>query len=446
MPKTPLLEKSSSLRALGAAFVALLMFLVWLTWAFFSHLFTERVPVYLKSQSAGLQLPMAADVKLRGMIVGEVTEMTTEGNGVTLTLGLKPEAVKDIPADVTAQIIPKTLFGQKYVALMVPEDGSSDHIHAGATIEKASVPIEVEKLLNDLYPLLRAVQPAELSYALSAVSGALEGSGEDLGNTITALNSYFQQINPDVPNLISDLRTLGTVSDIYADAMPDLARLLGNVTVTSKTIVAERQNLVSFFDNTEALAKTLDAFFTDSGTDLVALNHDARPVLDTLAYYAPSIPCVTAAVEKITPREDSAFRGGKLHIDAELQGPLTSPTGYAGPSLLGAGDLPRVSQTALDSSGLARPNCLQLNELLDLPEGDQGPYPQSHPYAFPDEAIFPLAGFATRHNKFCAPPPNWGSGWGPCDDSQFRAAAAGNAPGVPDIVSVLLAGSGVGGE
>lgn len=446
MPKTPFLEKSSSLRALGAAFVVLLMFFVWLTWAFFSHTFTERVPVYLKSQSAGLQLPMAADVKLRGMIVGEVTDMTTNGHGVTLTLGLKPEAVKDIPADVTAQIIPKTLFGQKYVALMVPEDGSSDHIRAGTTIEKANVPIEVEKMLNDLYPLLRAVQPAELSYALSAISGALEGRGEDLGHTIKALNSYFQQINPDVPNLISDLRALGTVSDIYADSMPDLTRLLGNVTVTSKTIVSERQNLVSFFDNTEALATTLDAFFTRSGTDLVALNHDAQPVLDTLAYYSPSIPCVAAAVDKIVPREDSAFRGGKLHIDAELEGPLTSPTGYAGPSLLGSGDLPRISQTDLDTNPLAKPNCLELSEMLDLQEGEQGPFGQSHPYAFPDELLYPLTGLATRHNKFCAPPPNWGSGWGPCDDSAYRAAASGGSDPVPDIVSLLLAGSGATGE
>ena len=396
MPRAPVLEKASSLRALGAGFIVLLLFFVWLTWAFFSHAFTERVTVYLKSQSAGLQLPMSADVKLRGMIVGEVSGIETSGNGVTLTLALRPDAVQSVPAGVTAQIVPKTLFGQKYVALIPPDHPSGDHIRAGATIPKANVPIEVEKLLNDLYPLLKAVQPAELSYALSAISGALAGNGQRLGQTITTLNAYLTNLNPDVPTLIDDLRTLGTVSDIYADATPDLTRFLGNAAVTSRTIVTQRQNLISFFDNTEALAKTLETFFKRSGNDLVALNRDARPVLDTVGYYSPSFPCFLAGMNKVIPREDSAFRGGKL------------------------------------------------NQMLDLADGDQGPFPQSHPYAYPDDSLYPLSGMATRHNKFCIPPPNWNGAWGPCDDSAFRAAAGSDAGvGTPDIAALLLqAGSG----
>lgn len=441
MPKTPFLEKPSSLRSLGIGFVALLLVLVWISWAFFNKVFVDRVPVYLVSRSAGLQLPVAADVKLRGMIVGEVTDIKTEGNGVRLTIGLRPSAVGDIPAGVTAQIVPKTLFGQKYVALIPPVQATGRHIMRGDTIAKANVPIEVERLLNDLYPLLKSVQPEELSYALSAMSGALVGRGEKLGSTIRSLNSYFTNINPDVPNLVRDLTTLGTVSDIYADAMPDLTRLLGNTAVTSRTVVTQRQNLVSFFDNTEALAKTLDTFFQRSGKDLVQLNHDARPVLGNVAYYSPSFPCFLAAIDKVTPREDSAFRGGKLHIDAEAEGLTTGPTGYT------AADAPHLSQTSFDTSPLARPNCLQLEQMLNLADGDQGPFPQSHPYAYADDALYPLTGLATRHNKFCVPPPNWGSNWGPCDDSAFRSSGASSeSGGVPDIAAQLLASGSEAGS
>ncbi len=35
MARTPLLERSGSIRVLGAAFVALMLFLVWVTYAFF---------------------------------------------------------------------------------------------------------------------------------------------------------------------------------------------------------------------------------------------------------------------------------------------------------------------------------------------------------------------------------------------------------------------------
>ncbi len=43
------------------------------------------------------------------------------------------------------------------------------------------MPIEVEKVLNDLYPLLRAVQPADINLTLNAIATALEGRGELIG-------------------------------------------------------------------------------------------------------------------------------------------------------------------------------------------------------------------------------------------------------------------------
>jgi len=241
MARTPVLERSFSLKVLGAAFLALLLFFLWLTYAFFNKQFVDSVPVTITTGTTGVNLPQNADVKLRGMIVGEVRKVQPDGDGVKLTLAMNPDLIKDIPADVTAQMIPKTLFGEKYVALIPPsDDKSGDALRAGDTISKAEVPIEVETLLNDLYPLLDAVDPANLSYTLTAVSTALEGRGTELGTTLVKLNSYLRETNPDVQLLIDDLKKLGTVSDGYADAMPDLGRLLRNTVVTGNTIVAKK--------------------------------------------------------------------------------------------------------------------------------------------------------------------------------------------------------------
>ena len=79
---------------------------------------------------------------------------------------------------MTARIVPKTLFGEKYVALQVPKDPSSRSIGAGDVISESHVAIEVEKVLSDLYPLLRTVEPAQLNYTLTALADALEGRGE----------------------------------------------------------------------------------------------------------------------------------------------------------------------------------------------------------------------------------------------------------------------------
>ena len=60
--------------------------------------------------------------------------------------------------------MPKTLFGEKYVSLVVPhDDPSPTALPPGATIPHTEVPVEVQKVLADLYPLLRTVQPADIN-------------------------------------------------------------------------------------------------------------------------------------------------------------------------------------------------------------------------------------------------------------------------------------------
>ncbi|HEU4514058.1 MAG TPA: hypothetical protein VFR87_13210, partial [Nocardioidaceae bacterium] len=64
-------------RVLGVAFLALLLLAVWFTYAVFNKSFTQYDEVTLRASKTGLQLPDRADVKLRGVIVGEVVDSRT---------------------------------------------------------------------------------------------------------------------------------------------------------------------------------------------------------------------------------------------------------------------------------------------------------------------------------------------------------------------------------
>ena len=94
---------------------------VWLVNAVFTQKFVSFDRVTLTTSTVGLQLPEKADVKVRGVIVGQVTKAESEGKGAILELGIKPEQIGSIPANVTAAIVPKTLFGEKYVELDHPQ-------------------------------------------------------------------------------------------------------------------------------------------------------------------------------------------------------------------------------------------------------------------------------------------------------------------------------------
>jgi phospholipid/cholesterol/gamma-HCH transport system substrate-binding protein len=151
---------TQNFKLLGVVFLAMLVGGVYLTYGIFTKKFTDYDEVTLQTSTIGLQLPARADVKIRGVIVGEVLEFDTVASGAELTLGIFPTERDSIPANVTGSIVPKTLFGEKYVSLVVPEDPAPDPIRTGAVIERTAVATEVEQVLADLYPLLRTVQPA----------------------------------------------------------------------------------------------------------------------------------------------------------------------------------------------------------------------------------------------------------------------------------------------
>ena len=406
MARTPVLERGGSLKILGAAFIALVLFFLWITYAFFSKTFVDYDNVTLKTETTGVNLPQNADVKLRGMIVGEVRKVEPDGDGVKLVLGMNPTMIGDVPKGVTAQLIPKTLFGEKYVALIPPAGGDSgESLQAGDTISKASVPIEVETLLNDLYPLLQAVDPANLSYTLSAVSTALEGRGTELGETLVTANSYLKKVNPDVPQLIDDLTKLGTVADGYTAALPEIGRLLRNTVVTGNTIVAKKAQLAAFFDEGTRLSDTLTTFTKNNGDNLIRLAKETRPVLETVGDYSTTFPCFLKSMSQLIPRLDSAFRGGMLHINVEL---IEQTTAYA------ANENVDVSQAALDrassgpaakngkdvtASNAATPSCLDLNEINKGRTQQEALSSQENPFNVPAD-VYKLVGVEQSHNKY----------------------------------------------
>lgn len=306
-------------RALGIVFLALLLALVWLTYAVFTQKFTHYDRVQLVTSSVGLQLPERADVKIRGVIVGEVLGMTADPGGqtATVTLGLYPGKDHVIPANVTGAILPKTLFGEKYVALEVPKDPSAQPIAAGQVIQKTQVSTEVEQVLADLYPLLRTVQPSDLNNTLNALATALTGRGAEIGNSLETLNNYLGRLNPQVPALIQDLKEVRSVSDTYSGVLPELSSVLRNSITTATTLQSRATQVHQLLTDVTAFSDTADQFLAANGNNLIQLGDVSQPAFNTLARYSPEFPCLLGGLDSLGARVSQAFRGYTLHIVLE---------------------------------------------------------------------------------------------------------------------------------
>jgi phospholipid/cholesterol/gamma-HCH transport system substrate-binding protein len=313
-------------RILGVVFVGFLVLSVWLVSAVFTQKFISFDKVTLTTSTAGLNLPAKADVKVRGVIVGQVNKAESEGKGATLTLGIRPDKIKSIPKNVTAALVPKTLFGEKYVDLNIPKDASSTPLASGDKITQTKLPIEVERVLNDLYPLLRTVQPAELNYTLNALATALEGRGNKLGESLETLNSYLKRLNPQIPALIDDLKLLSTVTATYADVVPQLAETLRNSVKTGNTLVSKEKKLNNFLTDLTSFSNTTKSFLDDNGDNIIKLGQLSEPILTLLARYSSSFPCLLKGIVRQAPRLGSTFRDFIFHIDLRVL--PAQPRGY----------------------------------------------------------------------------------------------------------------------
>jgi phospholipid/cholesterol/gamma-HCH transport system substrate-binding protein len=308
---------TSGHKLLGVVFVLALVAAVYLTYAVFTKKFAHYDEVRLQTSSIGLQLPERADVKIRGVIVGEVLDFAADAQGALVTLGIYPDKIAEIPKDVTGSIVPKTLFGEKYVSLIVPDRPSPEHLEAGATIPRTQVSVEVEKVLSDLYPLLRTVQPADINMTLNAIATALEGRGEQLGQNLETVDSYLKRLNPQIPALVDDLRLTAQVSDTYADVMPQVAQILDNTVKTTGTLQDRAAQLHRLFGDVSSFSDTATGFLDRNGDNLIRLSQIGADEFRVFAKYAPEYSCLTKGIVNAGKLQAQAFRGFELHIVLE---------------------------------------------------------------------------------------------------------------------------------
>ncbi|GHJ99718.1 ABC transporter substrate-binding protein [Streptomyces sp. Y2F8-2] len=307
----------------GVAFIAVLALLLSLAVAVYQQAFTSVVRVTLQADSLGNQLEPRADVKLRGLLVGEVRAVHADGTKATLDLALKPQYVTFIPSDVHARLLPKTLFGEKYVDLVPSADDTARHIRAGDVIaqDRTKAGIELQRLMNDLLPLLRTVQPGELDATLSAFATALEGRGDRIGDNLTRVEAYLRRLNPHLPSLQEDISRFADVAQVYGDAAPDLMAVLRNTVTTSRTLVEKKDELAAALRATAAVADTGRDFFDENGDRLITLGRVSRPTLELFARYSPEYPCLLQGLVHQEQASEDAFRGGEMRITLEVVRP-----------------------------------------------------------------------------------------------------------------------------
>jgi virulence factor Mce-like protein len=402
-------------RLQGLAFLVVLALLLGLSVAVYNKVFDDVARVTLEVDTAGNQLQEASDVKVRGVIVGEVREVDASMEGATIELAIQPEYLDQIPSDVSARLLPKTLFGERFVSLELPDQPSPEPLADGDVIgqDRSENAIELQRVIDDLLPLLQTVAPQDLSYTLGAVADALRGRGDSLGANLATVGEYTSQINTVLPELQADISELADFADTYQSAADDLLGVLDNLAVTNTTLVDQSEQLRRTFTVTDTSAGVTAGFLETNERNLISVAESSLPVLGVFAEYSPVYPCLLEGLARSVPRIGETFGADgdpALNLNVVVSLPPRNPyqpgdqpayIDQSGPDCQGLDDIdgliaaaqageyycptpPADGVDSTDNPTTGNPNCLGGSGPDDIPPGAGEPNPsagQSLPYS-----------------------------------------------------------------
>lgn len=361
----------------GFLFLALVAALVAGTIAKYRGVFDDNVLVTVEADRAGLTLASGAPIKLRGVEIGRVGKVESDGEKVRIELKIDANKVDRVSADVTAQIVPPTAFGAKYVQLTPPADSTSGDgakIRAGAVIPADRVTVEVDEAFENLTKVLDVARPAEVSSALTAVAGAVEQRGELIGALITQTDAYLRSFNPSLRTLSADLRVADDVADVYAIARPDLVDALSQAGEVSQTLVQQQASLRALERSLTGFSDSADVLLRDSEQGLVTSLRLLQPVSAVVERYSPELPCLLLGLASANKLAEAAVGGTHPGVTTYTRVvPGRDPYTYEE-------NLPQVG-------------------------ADNGPACYGLPYVTPEEARVPPPSFRTGANPYVGPQP-----------------------------------------
>ncbi|EHB55328.1 virulence factor Mce family protein [Mycolicibacterium rhodesiae JS60] len=329
------------LKLAGVVFLVLAVVLVALVYLQFRGDLTPKTRLTMVSDRAGLVMDPGSKVTYNGVEIGRVSKVAAvdrDGKSVAeLTLEVSPRYLSLIPANVDAQVKASTVFGNKYVSFTSPKDPVKTRISSSDVITSSHVTTEFNTLFETLTSISEKVDPVKLNLTLSAAAEALDGLGTKFGQSIVNGNAVLDDVNPQMPQIRSNIQQLSKLAEVYTKASPDLWDFLDHAVTTARTLNEQQKDLDAALLASTGFGNTGADIFERGGPYFVRGQADLIPTAKLLDTYSPQLYCqIKGEAEALQPALDS-FGGNGYSLDTVTEF-LGAPNPYVYPD-----NLPRIN-------------------------------------------------------------------------------------------------------
>lgn len=252
-----------SLIALGLALVLIIGAAAWFVLAkpkatTITAYFDRAVGIYVGSE-----------VRVLGVQVGKVTEVTPHGQDVEVVL--KVDGDVDLPADVQALQITPSVVPDRFIQLTPAYDGGPK-LDKTATLEKARTrtPVEIDQLYESLTEVSQALGPDGLNAdgtvtnLVNTAAANLDGNGRALNATLAELSAAARTLSDSRGDIFDTVKNLQVFANTLAVHDADVRQFNTQMQQFTAFLDDERSNMAGSIQSLSVALGDIARFVGDN--------------------------------------------------------------------------------------------------------------------------------------------------------------------------------------
>lgn len=275
-----------------------------------------------------------SSVRVLGIQVGEITDVTPQGDAVRVDM--RVDSSVQIPADAGAVVVAPSLVSDRYVQL-TPAYDSGLVMASGTVIPKdhTATPMEIDDLYGSLDELSTSLGPngananGALSNLLDTAAANLDGNGKNINDTVTELANLSRTLDDSKGDLFATVRNLQSFTTALADSDSQLNQFYARVADVTGFLAEDSDDVGKALSS---LASSLGDVqqFVEENKDLLTSNVDklasvSKVLVDQRAALAEVLDVAPTGMTNFINSYDAASGSIAIRYNAnEFTNPLVT--------------------------------------------------------------------------------------------------------------------------
>lgn len=229
-----------------------------------------------------------SDVRILGVKVGEVTDVSPRGDRVLVEMSYDDDY--KVPADARALVVAPSVVSDRYVQLTPVYDGGAplaDDARIG--LERTAVPVELDRIFSSLNDLNVALGPeganknGALSRLLAVGADNLEGQGANINRTVEDFSQAIATLSDGRDDLFGTLRNLQVFTTALATSDEQVKAFNSDLASVADQLAAERDELALALKHLAVALSEVASFVKENRKTLTTDIEGLADITGTLA-------------------------------------------------------------------------------------------------------------------------------------------------------------------